>query len=356
MPESLALKYRPKRFEDLVGQRGTAVVLSRMVASGSVPQSMLLSGPSGTGKTSTARILVDALGVTDVAELDAASHGGVDDIRGLLKLVSFASIGGRALIIDEAQSITPQGFEALLQVLESPPPMTWFILTTTDTVKFPETVLSRLIEFPFSFITPANIHERLIQVVQEEKATIDDAVLGVIADNTNGNMRQALHDLDRALRARITTEAQYRALFLPPDSTVSLVRQLVLGDVAQAFHELDVLLHSSFPSRIVSNLIRCFRDLVVLKAGGSLQTTDSHLLELKDLVARVDAESLLRSMKLLWELRTKLWVGEDPTGNLEMCVSLLTEVMHPQVVTGVPVNPSVQEEPKLSLDEMRRVQ
>jgi DNA polymerase-3 subunit gamma/tau len=147
--EALALRYRPKSFPEMVGNRMHAIVLANMVAEDKVPPVLIFSGPSGVGKTTAARILASELKATDVIEVDAASTGGVNEIRSILDVTRYSTGGGyRLIILDEAHSITRQGSEALLKTLEEPPEKTIFVLATTDPGKIDRTVKSRAMEFP----------------------------------------------------------------------------------------------------------------------------------------------------------------------------------------------------------------
>ena len=182
MADPLHLKYRPQTFADIIGQRFHTVVLGRMVELDQVPQGLLFSGPSGTGKTTTARIIAAGLKASDVIEVDAASNGGVAEVRKLLDVVKYSTGGSyRVVILDEAHSITKQGFEVLLKTLEEPPPATIFVLLTTEPHKIPPAVLSRLLEFQFRSVTAAAILDRLKFIVAQEGLETDIRLLAHLA-------------------------------------------------------------------------------------------------------------------------------------------------------------------------------
>ncbi len=230
---ALARKYRPRRFSDLLVQDHVAAALRGAVARGRVGHGYLLTGPRGTGKTTAARILAMALNcerrsdapesgepcgacpsceriwggaaTLDVVEIDAASNRGVDDARDLRERAMYAaSQEGRhkVYIIDEAHMLTREAWNALLKVLEEPPPGVVFVFATTEPQKIASTaapVLSRLQRFDFRRIGPAAIRDRLKQVLGEEKLAADDDALAVIARYADGGMRDALSVLDQVL-------------------------------------------------------------------------------------------------------------------------------------------------------------
>lgn len=363
--ESLALKYRPQKFPELIGQRLNAVVLQQMVDTGSVPSALLFSGPSGVGKTTAARILASAMGASDTIEIDAASNGGVNEVRKLLEVVRYSTGGSyRVVILDEVQSITRQGFEAFLKTLEEPPPGTVFVFITTEPHKIPGTVLSRLVEFQFREIPPSEVLDRLVDVAQSERISADPELLHHLAQRSGGNMRTALQNLDMANRAHVSTLGAYKSLVGERDQAPVLLAALMTGDHGRIFSVLDDQLSTvGSPGRITAELVACIRDLFVLKSGGALRVTGAGLEVRRELALRIEQERLLFAVRTLWEVKTRIRGSDDPRGNLELALIMISEALTrgkqtssstPSPQTVVHVSTEVPKVPhKMTLSEMQ---
>ncbi len=366
MSDSLALKYRPQTFADIIGQRLHAVVLDQMVKQEQVPQGLMFSGPSGVGKTTVARILAKDLGATDVIEIDAASNGGVAEIRQLLEVVKYSTGGSyRVVILDEAQSITKQGFEVLLKTLEEPPPGTIFVLLTTEPHKIPPAVQSRLMEFTFRAVTPAAIMDRLKYVAAQEGIQADTHLLAHLAQLSKGNVRTAIQSLDMAARAEVSSLAGYQRMAGEADPGPALLHALSTGDHGHIFALLESQLSSiGSPAQIQSELVATIRDLFVLKAGGELGITGTAYESRKELARMLEPERLFFAVRTLWDLKTKLRASDDPRGNLELALILVAEAFtrgkatpRTQAVAPPPVaEPVVEADPprRLSLADLQR--
>lgn len=274
---ALARTYRPKRFADLIVQDHVAAALRGAVALGRVAHGYLFAGPRGVGKTTAARILAMALNCEkksegqgepcgecdscrrvwtgqanlDVVELDAASNRGVDDARDLRERAMYAaSAEGRSkvYIVDEAHMLTRDAWNALLKVLEEPPPGVVFVFATTEPQKIAQSaapVLSRLQRFDFRRIGPHAIAERLRQVAAAEQLEVDDDALALIARSADGGMRDGLSLLDQVLsfgEGRVTAERVRDVLGLIPDDLYGeLLRLVAERDVAAVFPLVDRL-------------------------------------------------------------------------------------------------------------------
>ena len=365
MAEPLHLKYRPQTFSHIIGQSYNAAVLERMVELHDVPAGLLFAGPSGTGKTTVARLIAKGLDATDVIEVDAASNGGVTEIRKLLEVVKYSTGGSyRIVILDEAHSITPQGFEALLKTLEEPPPGTIFILASTEPHKVPKPVRSRLIEFQFRSVTAAAILDRLRYISAQESLDMDVKLLAHLAQLSKGNVRTAIQSLDMAVRAEVTSLAGYQRLAGEADPGPALLAALTTGDHGHIFALLESQLSTiGSPAVIQSELVATIRDLFVLKSSGQLGVTGTALESRKELARLIEQERLLFAIRTLWDLKTKLRVSDDPRGNLELAVILIAEAFTrgkaprqpqpPQQVAEATPAPA-QPAKKLSLSDLQR--
>ena len=308
----------------------------------------------GSGKTSTARVLAAALSA-DVIEVDAASHGSVDEVRKMIESLKYAALGDtRVIIYDEAHSMSKEAYNALLKTLEEPPAGTIFILVTTEPQKIPETVKGRLIEFNFPKLKPAEIFDRLVFVREEEQIDITDKLLALFADRADGSMRDALMLLDLASRASISGVAEFHALTGEADVAPELVEALASGDAANLFSALELALQVvPDPNQIASTLVQILKEFLILRAGGSVAHTGDRLQLRQDLAARIEPERILQAMKILWDLRSKVRTTADPRGNLDLALVLVSEAFTrgKQLPTQAPVTPVV---PKLPAPEPQR--
>src|SRR6266508_3537756 len=260
---ALARKYRPKRFTDLIVQDHVAAALRGAVSQGRVAHGYLFAGPRGVGKTTAARILAMALNCErppkspagepcgtcdsctriwnglanlDVVELDAASNRGVDDARDLRERAMYAASGetrSKVYIVDEAHMLTREAWNALLKILEEPPPRVVFVFATTEPQKIAQSaapILSRLQRFDFRRVGPHAIVERLKQVLAAERLSAADDALHLIAKSADGGMRDGLSILDQVLsfgEGAVTAERVREALGLIPDDAYGEMLRLI---------------------------------------------------------------------------------------------------------------------------------
>src|ERR671914_2611770 len=236
---SLYRKYRPQTFDEILGQEHVSQTLANAISEDRIAHAYLFTGPRGTGKTSTARILAKALncerGPTpnpcgkcepcvaiaggsslDVIEMDAASHSKVDETREVLAGVPLATAGGRrkVYVIDEVHMLSTPSFNALLKTLEEPPPHVIFILATTEAHKVLPTIVSRTQRFDFRPVPTEVLLDHLAHVAKSESIDIDEAALGVVARHAEGSARDALSMLDQlgGLGGRVSVEDVDRML------------------------------------------------------------------------------------------------------------------------------------------------
>lgn len=207
---SLAVKYRPQTFDAVCGQSSIKTILQQQLDSGEIQHAYLLAGPSGCGKTTIGRILANAInkGKGNPIELDAASHGTVDDIRNIIQQAKTKSMDSeyRCFLIDECHSISSSGFQALLKILEEPPKTAIFILCTTDPQRIPKTILNRVQRFDFRRMSQQEIVDRLKFIIDSEmyenpdlRINVSKNALEYIAKQSEGGMRNSITYLEKCL-------------------------------------------------------------------------------------------------------------------------------------------------------------
>jgi DNA polymerase III subunit gamma/tau len=369
--EALALKYRPRVFEEVVGQRSVSVILRAMVLKDQVPAALLFDGVRGTGKTTSARILAAALNCqTDrpcgscascrsiydgsslaVWEIDAASNGLVGDMRQLVDQARYQTGGNRRVILlDEAHSMSREANNVLLKTLEEPPPATTFVLLTTEPTRILGTVLSRCMSFQFRRISVLDIQERLAYICAQESIEVEPALLTLLAVRADGGMRDAIMTLDQMARAGALTVAAFQDLMGESDFAPSLVDRLSVRDMAGAFGILEEQLsRTGDVSAISSAIVGLFRDLLILKGGGSIPSQGESLEARTRLASRLDPVRLFAAMRTLWDLRTKIRVGEDSRSSLELSVVMLADQLSAPPTVAVSVQAPAG---KLSLGQL----
>ena len=343
MALALARRYRPRRFSDLVVQDHVAAVLRGAVLRGRVGHGYLLTGPRGVGKTTAARILAMALNCAnrtpegdpcgecencsriwsggaslDVVEIDAASNRGVDDARDLRERAMYAASQEghhKVYIVDEAHMLTREAWNALLKILEEPPPGVVFVFATTEPQKIAQTaapVLSRLQRFDFRRIGPAAIRARLTEVLAAEGIPADDDALTIIARHADGGMRDALSLLDQCLsfgEGRVTAARVREVLGLVPDELYDEVLRLVVErDAAGVFTLVERLLVSGADlGEFLVGASEMLRALLMVQVGatpeGLTEAAEQVIARYKDALVPGD---VLRMLKLLAESEASL--------------------------------------------------
>ena len=204
--KSLATKWRPKVFEDVLGQEAVKTILQQQLESGTLPSAMLFCGPSGDGKTTTARIVANILnrGQGLPIEMDAASHNGVDDVREISRMATSQALDApyKVFIIDECHSISNTGWQAMLKLIEEPPARAKFIFCTTDPQKIPATILSRVQRFQFQKVSTDDIANRLDYILSQEmtdEQTADRDAVEYLAKLAEGGVRLAIQYLEKCM-------------------------------------------------------------------------------------------------------------------------------------------------------------
>jgi DNA polymerase-3 subunit gamma/tau len=297
--QSLYRKYRPQTFEDVVGQEHVTRTLQNSVRANHLAHAYLFTGPRGTGKTTSARLLAKALNcekgptdkpccqcdfclrvqnnqpLLDLIEIDAASHTGVDNVRDVIvDRAGFAPAEGRykVYIVDEVHMLSTSAFNALLKTLEEPPKHVVFVLATTDVHRVPPTITSRCQRFDFKRVTAKDTVERLRYVAKQEKIKIDDAALIAIARAADGAMRDALGLLEQlsAFGSDNITEEEVHAVLgtVAKDLLLNVTDAIARRDTAEALELLHNAINDgkSVP-QLVHSLCDHFRDLLFLSVG-----------------------------------------------------------------------------------------
>lgn len=362
---SLALyrRYRPESFAEVIGQEHVTDPLQQALRNNRVNHAYLFSGPRGCGKTTSARILARCLnceqgptptpcgecqscqdlarngpGSIDVIEIDAASHGGVDDARDLREKAFFGPASSRykIYIIDEAHMVTSAGFNALLKVVEEPPEHLKFIFATTEPEKVIGTIRSRTHHYPFRLVPPGTLREYLAEVCGREQMAVEEGVFPLVVRAGAGSVRDSMSVMDQLLASAKedgVTYAMATSLLGYTDGSLldSVVEAFASGDGAAAFEVVDSVIEGgNDPRRFVADLLERLRDLVILAAVPD--AADKGLIDApSDVVERMQAQAgvfggaeLSRAADLVNEGLTEMRGATSPRLQLELiCARVL---------------------------------
>jgi DNA polymerase-3 subunit gamma/tau len=351
---ALARKWRPQRFEDVIGQRGVVETLKNAITSDRLAQSFIFAGPRGVGKTTTARILARALNCVqgpttapcgvcdacveiaegrdfDVFEIDGATYTGVDDVRKvIIEPLAIAPLRDRfkVFIIDEVHRLSKQAFDALLKSIEEPPPYVKFMMATTDLHAVPATIQSRSQVFELRTLPFAAIRDQLTAVTRSEKVAIDEAALSLVARSAEGSMRDALSALDQVLAfatERVTAGHVSTVLgVIGRDLQLEVLETVAREDVASVFVLAGTIVEAGFDLRIVCReLARLVRDLLVVRIDPTRLADPEIAAEgerdrLKALALAFSREDLMRSFDLLGRAEFEIRGSSQPRHHFEM--------------------------------------
>jgi len=362
-PLALYRRYRPETFADVIGQAHIAEPLRHALANNRFHHAYLFSGPRGCGKTTSARILARTLncekapiadpcgecqscrdlarggpGSMDVIEIDAASHGGVDDARDLRERAFFSPVSSRykVYIIDEAHMVSNQGFNALLKLVEEPPPHLKFIFATTEPDKVISTIRSRTHHYPFRLVPPKVLGDYLTSLCEAESVRLEPTALPLVVRAGAGSVRDTLSVLDQLLGGAgpdgVTYELAAALLGYTPDSLLDeVVDAFAAGDGGSVFGVVDKVVETGQdPRRFAADLLQRLRDLVIVSAVpgavsmGLLEIPGDRAERLENQASRFGASDLTRAADVVGQGLTELRGATAPRLLLElMCARIL---------------------------------
>jgi DNA polymerase-3 subunit gamma/tau len=354
----LARKYRPRTFEDLIGQEAMVRTLTNAFATGRIAHAFMLTGVRGVGKTTTARLLARALNNEtdiidrpsleltahgrhdaaimagqhmDVMELDAASHTGVNDIRDILESVRYAPVEARykVYVLDEVHMLSNQAFNALLKTLEEPPPHAKFIFATTEIRKVPVTILSRCQRFDLRRVEPEILVEHLGRIATKEGMKVEDDALALIARAAEGSVRDGLSLLDQALvqgerGEPVATDTVRDMLGLADRSqTIALFEQIMAGRTPEALETFRTLYgYGADPVQVTNDLLEHCHAASVAKMLGPNATRlpNDQAQRLAALGSQVSAGTLSRTWSMLLKALDEVRRAPSPADAVEMAL------------------------------------
>ena len=355
----VARRYRPQRFDELVGQEHVARGLSGAIESGRIGHAYLFTGARGVGKTSAARIYSKALECergpaaepcnacescraisagqdVDVVEIDAASNRGIDEIRQLRQNVAVRPARGRfkIYIIDEVHMLTREAFNALLKTLEEPPAHVKFVLCTTEPEKLPITILSRCQRFDFQTVDAPAISRRLAQIVEAEGASVDAAALGLIARRAAGSMRDSQSLLEQLLGSAsgaIGIDDVHAVIGTGREEKVGrLVASIAARDPRQALEALDAALAGGAdPGGVLEQVIAALRDCLLASVGcgpESLLQGEGLGIDLAAIGRDVGTETLLAMLQIVDQALARMRTSGHAAVLAEMAVVRLAKL------------------------------
>ena len=331
---SLYRKYRPKKFADVIGQDVIIKILKNSISNNKIGHAYIFSGPRGTGKTSTAKIFAKAVNCKnpidgdvcenceickinseneiDIVEIDAASNNGIDEIREIKNSIKLlpAELKYKVYIVDEVHMLSNSAFNALLKTLEEPPAHAIFILATTEINKIPLTVLSRCQKFDFKKITKENIIDRLTYIIKEENIkNISDDILNLIAELSDGGLRDAINLLDQVNSLNKDTITQTDVLNLVGainnDNIISFLNKIVDCNISEVIKTINDFYNKSINFiNVVNSLENLIKDIIIF--NNSSNYFDKEYEKTLFNFSKVDINKLLQASEYLFSLNNEL--------------------------------------------------
>lgn len=335
MSQALYRKYRPKDFDQVLGQDNIVNILKNQIKNKNISHAYIFSGGRGTGKTSTAKIFSKAVNclnpiegnpcnecanclsileerTMDIVEMDAASNRRIDDIRQLRDQVIYppSNLKYKVYIIDEAHMITNEGFNALLKIMEEPPKHLIFILATTEIDKIPDTILSRTQRFEFKSISERDISKQINLVLDQEDVKLEDRAVDIIANAASGAMRDGLSILDQVIsigKKEILASDVYDLLGIFSDQVKINYAQAIFNKNIESLLRIidDELDKGKNPNNFIKEIISFFKDLIYVKLN--IKSYDFN-----GLVENISLEQIINSLDILLEYEDMMKKSDNP--------------------------------------------
>lgn len=365
----IARKYRPQRFEDVVGQEHVTQTLANAIAQKRIAHAYLFVGPRGTGKTTIARIFAKCLNCTDgprvdfpdsdpkaqeiaegrsmdVLEIDGASNRGIDEVRELRETVKYVPASSRfkIYIIDEVHMLTKEAFNALLKTLEEPPAHVKFMFATTEPEKVLPTILSRCQRFDLRRIPAALIVKHLEQIAKNEGVKIDQPALHAIARGADGGMRDAESTLDQLISfcGKEITEPDVLSMFglASQGQILALADAVLTGETETALRQLNELAGQGKDlGRLVSELLGHFRNLLIFQVSRGdlklIEASEAEAAALQGQAARITSDALTRIMEVLTDCEGRLRDTASKKILVEVTLLKMIEARHAVSIDAV---------------------
>lgn len=351
---ALYRKYRPKTFDEVIGQDHIVKTLINQIKQGKVSHAYLFTGSRGTGKTSTAKIFAKAINCSnptngspcgkceicesldktniDVLEIDAASNNGVDEIRDLREKVKYPPVVGKykVYIIDEVHMLSTSAFNALLKTLEEPPAHTVFILATTEVHKLPATILSRCLRFDYKLVSLEDLTALLKKILNDEGVKFDEQAINIIARAGEGSVRDTLSIADRCVSFagnELTYQKVLSVLGVSQrEILIKMTNHILDKNVGEALVELDKVLGEGKSPLVFSNdLISYFRDLILVYTLGDksreiVVVKDDIYAEMKKQAVAENYAEMLKAIEVLSMIEQELRYSVQPRIVLETAI------------------------------------